>query len=149
VTLPCSRGLCALLLCLPMAASAMKPLTEQPGDPEQGRAVVLDRDKGHCLLCHRIAQVDEGFQGTIGPTLSDVGRRLDPVALRERIVDPTRLNPETVMPAYHRVDGLRQVADEYRGQPILTAQEVEDVVAFLMSLTDPGGSGAEASARDR
>lgn len=134
---PCSRLVGCLLACLVPAVSAMPPLTEQPGDPRRGRAVVLDRDRGHCLLCHRIDQLDEGFQGTIGPPLSDVGRRLAPAELRARIVDPTRLNPATVMPAYHRVDGLRQVADEYRGRPILTAREVEDVVAFLATLTGP------------
>ena len=134
---PCSRLLGCLLACLVPAVGAMPPLAEQPGDPRRGRAVVLDRDRGHCLLCHRIDQLDEGFQGTIGPPLSDVGRRLAPAELRARIVDPTRLNPATVMPAYHRVDGLRQVADEYRGRPILTAREVEDVVAFLATLTGP------------
>lgn len=133
-----------LLLWLASSAGAMPPLTEQPGDPHRGRAVVLDRDRGHCLLCHRIAQVDEGFQGTIGPSLSDVGRRLAPAELRERLVDPTRLNPATVMPAYHRVAGLRQVARAYRGRPILTAREVEDVVAFLATLTGPDAPASAA-----
>lgn len=145
------RRLFWLVLCLPPAVSALPALTEQPGDPRRGREVVLDRERGHCLLCHRIAQLDEGFQGTIGPPLSDVGRRFGPGELRERLVDPTRLNPATVMPAYHRVDGLRQVADAYRGRPILTAREVEDVVAFLATLTDPDGSGVDVGtgARDR
>lgn len=141
MSVPCQRRLVALLLCLAPAVSAMPPLTEQPGDPQRGRAVVLDRDRGHCLLCHRIDQLDEGFQGTIGPPLAEVGRRLSPAELRERLVDPTRLNPATVMPAYYRVNDLRQVADAYRGQTILSAQEVEDVVAFLTTLTDPGGRG--------
>jgi sulfur-oxidizing protein SoxX len=132
-----------LLLVLALVASAkapglaMDPLTGQPGDPQRGREVLLDRDRGHCLLCHEIAQLDEGFQGNIGPPLSDVGRRLDAALLRERLVDPTRLNPDTVMPAYYRIDGLRQVADEYAGKPILDAQEVEDVVAFLQTLVQP------------
>ncbi len=116
-------------------ALAMEPLTHQPGDSENGREVVIDRDRGHCLLCHQIAQLEEGFQGTIGPPLSDIGRRLDAALLRERLVDPTRLNPDTVMPAYHRIDNLRQVAREYAGQPILDAQEIEDVVAYLQTLT--------------
>ncbi|MEM1188030.1 MAG: sulfur oxidation c-type cytochrome SoxX [Pseudomonadota bacterium] len=124
----------AALLLLPVATCAQTALTNDPGDPSRGKAVVLDRDRGHCLLCHRIAQLDEGFQGTIGPALSDVGARLQASQLRERIVDPTRLNPDTVMPAYYRVEGLRQVAEEYRDRPVLTAQEVEDVVAFLTTL---------------
>ena len=129
--------LCLLpgLLLLPAAVQGMEPLTREPGDPGRGRAVVLDRERGHCLLCHRIEQLDEGFQGTIGPPLSQVGERLSARELRARVVDPTQLNPTTVMPAYHRVEGLRQVAEAYRGQPILTAREVEDVVAFLTTLT--------------
>ncbi len=134
----------ALLVSLEAPALAMEALTAQPGDPRNGREVVLDRDRGHCLLCHRIAQLAEGFQGTIGPPLSDVGRRLDAASLRARLADPTRLNPATVMPAYYRVDDLRQVADEFAGQPILTAQEIEDVVAYLQTLAQPldGGDAA-------
>lgn len=136
-------ALLSLLLLTP-AVLAAPPLTGVPGDPERGRAVVLDRDRGHCLLCHRIAQVNDDFQGSIGPSLSEVGGRLDAAALRARLVDPTRLNPDTVMPAYYRVEGLRQVADAYRGRPILTAQEVEDVVAFLATLTGDAGSRPDA-----
>jgi sulfur-oxidizing protein SoxX len=134
----------ALMILAPLACAevlALEPLTAQPGDPQRGREVLLDRDRGHCLLCHRIAQLDEGFQGTIGPPLSDVGLRLDAARLRERLVDPTRLNPDTVMPAYYRVDDLRQVARDYEGQPILQAQEVEDVVAYLQTLAGPSGTG--------
>jgi sulfur-oxidizing protein SoxX len=122
----------------------MEPLTERGGDPERGRAAVLDRERGHCLLCHRIAQLDEGFQGNIGPPLSRVGERLTPAELRARLVDPTRLNPATAMPAYHRTERLRQVAEAYRGEPILTAQEVEDVVAFLETLVRRRGEGPDA-----
>ncbi len=129
---------CALapLFVLSGTTGADTALTKEPGDAERGKAVVLDRDRGHCLLCHRIGQLDEGFQGTIGPELSSVGSRLGPQELRERIVDPTRLNPDTVMPAYYRVEGLRQVAKEFRDRPVLTAQEVEDVVAYLSTLRD-------------
>ncbi len=125
----------ALLLGTVAGAVAMEPLTDAPGDPGRGREAVLDRDRGHCLLCHRIAQIsEEGFQGNIGPPLADVGARLSPPELRARVVDPTQISPDTVMPAYYRVEDLRQVAGEYRGRPILTAQEVEDVVAFLLTL---------------
>ena len=132
-----------LLVPLPRAL-ALEPLVEGPGDAERGRAVVLDRDRGHCLLCHRIAQLDEGFQGTIGPPLGDVGNRLSASELRARVVDPTRLNPATVMPAYHRVENLRQVAEAYRGLPVLTAREVEDVVAFLVTIPQASGSDPAA-----
>ena len=120
---------------------ALEPLTANRGDPQRGREAVIDRDRGHCLLCHRIAQLDEGFQGNIGPPLSDVGRRLGAAQLRERLVDPTRLDPATVMPAYFRVADLRQVADDYEGRPILSAQEIEDVVAYLQTLDQPFDNG--------
>ena len=111
------------------------PLTFRAGDPENGRAVYVDRERGHCLLCHQAAGVDEPFPGTIGPDLSDVGLRFTAAEMRYRIVDPTRSNPETVMPAYYRVDGLNQVGQQYVAKPVLTAQEVEDLIAFLQTLT--------------
>ncbi|MEE4277629.1 MAG: sulfur oxidation c-type cytochrome SoxX [Halieaceae bacterium] len=142
-----SRALLLLTLGVSVQASALplQALAEVPGNAARGREAIVDRDRGHCLLCHRIAQIDEGFQGNIGPPLSDVGRRLSAARLRERIVDPTRLNPDTVMPAYHRINGLRQVADEYRGRPILSAQEIEDVVAYLQTLRQAPADKAERS----
>jgi L-cysteine S-thiosulfotransferase len=109
-------------------------LSDSPGDAAIGRTVFIDRDRGHCLLCHRVAGLDEPFQGDIGPDLSAVGERLSPAQLRLRVVDPTQLNPDTAMPAYHRTRDLRQVAAAYVGKPMLTAQEVEDVVAYLATL---------------
>ncbi len=110
-----------------------QPLTKQPGDPSSGRDVYVDRDRGHCLLCHQAASVSEPFPGTIGPDLSDVGARYTAAQLRYRIVDPTRLNADTVMPSYYRIDGLAQVEKKYEGKPVLTAQEVEDLIAFLQT----------------
>jgi sulfur-oxidizing protein SoxX len=121
-----------LLLCGQIHAAA--PLTDVPGDAQRGREVFLDRDAGHCLLCHQVEQLDASFQGNLGPNLSDIGNRLNTAELRERIVDPTRMNPETVMPAYYRTSNLRQVGTAYLGKPILTAQQVEDVVTFLSTL---------------
>ena len=115
-------------------AYAEAPLTDVPGDPERGREIVLDRDLGHCLLCHQINQLDEGFQGNIGPDLSQVGNRLSASLLRGRLIDPTRTNPESVMPAYHRTENLTQVGKAYVGKPILNAQQIEDVVAYLQTL---------------
>ena len=127
--------LAALITLLPGTfATGMEPLTAVPGDAGNGRAVLLDRERGHCLLCHRVAQLDAEFQGSIGPPLSAVGSRLSAAEIRARVVDPTRINPDTIMPAYHRTEGLRQVADAFRGRPILTAQEIEDVVAFMRTL---------------
>ncbi|MEM7218052.1 MAG: sulfur oxidation c-type cytochrome SoxX [Pseudomonadota bacterium] len=108
------------------------------GDPEAGRAVFIDRERGHCLLCHQVQQLDAPFQGNIGPDLSNVGARLDARMLRDRVTDPTRFNPDTAMPAYHRSDGLNQVMTRYADQPVLDAQELDDLVAYLLTLTTSG-----------
>lgn len=109
------------------------PLTTTPGDPERGRALVLDRSSGNCVTCHAFP-LDAEFFGTTGPSLVGVARRLDPAQLRLRVVDPKVVNPMTMMPAYHRTAGLRRVAPRYAGEPILDAQQVEDVVAYLSTL---------------
>jgi sulfur-oxidizing protein SoxX len=109
-------------------------LTGRPGDPARGRAVILDRQLGNCLLCHALPEPGERFQGNIGPDLAGVAERLTEGQIRLRVVDATRVNPDTAMPAYHRVEGLTRVAAEYRGRPVLTAEQVEDVVAFLRTL---------------
>lgn len=116
------------------------PLTDRPGVPERGRAIVLDPERGNCMICHPMPIAEAAFQGNVGPDLAGVGRRYTLGELRLRVVDPKRLNPETTMPAYHRVDGLHRVLDRYRGRPILTAQEVEDVVAYLATLKGDGGT---------
>ena len=72
--------------------------------------------------------------GNVAPPLSGVGARLSAGQIRLRVVDPTRLKRDAIMPAYYRVDGLNDVALPYRGKPILTAQQVEDVVAYLVTL---------------
>ncbi len=107
-------------------------LTGQPGDAKHGRVVVVSREIGNCLLCHRMPIPEERFQGSIGPDLSEVGARLSEGQIRLRIVDASQLNPETIMPPYYRVEGLQRVLTAYRGKPILTAEQVEDVVAFLL-----------------
>lgn len=109
-------------------------LSEAAGDPARGARLFAAREAGHCVLCHRVAGLEAAFQGTLGPELSDVGARLSPGQMRLRIADPTRLWPDTVMPSYYRVHGLNQVGAEYRGEPILNAQEIEDVIAYLSRL---------------
>lgn len=108
-------------------------LTAVPGDPENGNKVAIDRKLGNCLSCHSMP-VSAADQGNIGPDLRGVGARLNAGQLRLRIVNPKLLNPFTIMPAYYRVDGLQDVAKSFQGQPILSAQQVEDVVAFLVTL---------------
>lgn len=113
-----------------------EPLTATPGDPERGRRIVLDREVGNCLICHKVPEPAERFQGELGPDLAGVGRRLTAAQLRLRIVDQSRLNPATLMPPYYRIDRLARVAEHYRGRPVLTAQQVEDVVAYLQTLRE-------------
>ena len=112
------------------------PLTAQPGDPERGRRIVLDRDGGDCTICHAMPLPQREFHGTVGPPLDGIGRRATPGALRLRLVDPKALHTDTIMPAYYKVAGLHRVLDRYRARPILTAQQIEDVIAYLLTLTD-------------
>ena len=107
---------------------------QHAGDPVMGKAVFLDRSTGHCLLCHSVKQIAEPSQGTLGPALDDVGNRLSADQLRVRISDGTRLNPDTAMPAYFRQAPLNRVAAEYVDKTVLTEQEVEDLVAYLLTL---------------
>jgi sulfur-oxidizing protein SoxX len=111
-------------------------LTGNSGDPLRGRAIVLDRRLGACLLCHIGPFPEEKFQGTLAPDLSGAGSRWSIGQLRLRLVDATRLNPDTIMPPYYRVDGLTRVGTSWQGKPILTAEQIEDVVAFLSILTE-------------
>ncbi len=113
-----------------------EPLQGLSGDRERGQRIVIGREVGNCLICHAIPDPSETFQGELGPPLEGVGSRLSEGQLRLRIVDQSRINPETIMPPYHRVEGLTHVAVEYRGRPALSAQQVEDVVAYLASLRD-------------
>jgi sulfur-oxidizing protein SoxX len=113
-----------------------RSLTGAPGDPVRGRAIVASRQVGLCLLCHSGPFPEERFQGDLAPDLRGAGRRWSEGQLRLRLVDPARLNPATIMPAYHRTEGLVRVAPASRGKPILTAEQIEDVVAFLTTLKD-------------
>jgi sulfur-oxidizing protein SoxX len=110
-------------------------LTGQPGAPARGRAIVIKREST-CLLCHSGPFPEERFQGNLATDLRGAGRRWSPGELRLRLVDATRLNPATIMPPFYRVDGLHRVPPGYRGKPILTAEQIEDVVAYLATLKD-------------
>jgi sulfur-oxidizing protein SoxX len=111
-------------------------LTGAPGDPERGREIVGNRQVGLCLLCHTGPFPQQRFQGNLAPDLSGAGARASIGQLRLRIIDASRLNPNTIMPPYYRVDGLTHVAASDRGKPILAAEQIEDVVAFLSTLKD-------------
>ena len=103
------------------------------GDAARGRDVVMGRD-GNCLLCHAVPETGARFMGNLGPPLSGIGVRLDAAQLKQRITDPQRLNPESIMPAYARTEGLTQVGKAFRDKPILTAQQIDDTVAYLATL---------------
>jgi sulfur-oxidizing protein SoxX len=124
--------LIACLLSTPIYAAV--PLTDVRGDANQGREIFLDRESGHCLLCHQVAQLEAPFQGNIGPDLTNVGNRLSAQMIRAKIIDPQRSNPNSVMPAYYRTTGLTQVSKAYLNQPILNAEQIEHVVAFVAQL---------------
>jgi sulfur-oxidizing protein SoxX len=108
------------------------PLSRVAGDAVRGREVFVAREAGHCVLCH--AAPDVLLTGNIGPSMQGAGSRLSAAQLRLRVVDITRINPDAVMPSFYRVTGLNHVPARYRDQPVLSAQQVEDVVAFLGSL---------------
>jgi sulfur-oxidizing protein SoxX len=109
-------------------------LTGAKGDPARGRAIVANRQMGLCLLCHNGPFPEERFQGNLAPDLTAVGARFSEGQIRQRIVDPTKINPQSIMPAYYRSEGLARVAPAYRGKTILTAEQIEDVVAYLSTL---------------
>jgi L-cysteine S-thiosulfotransferase len=113
------------------------PLTGQPGNPARGRQIVENRQLSACLLCHSGPFPEPHLQGNVGPPLDGAGSRLTPGEIRLRLVDPAKLNPDTVMPSYSAVDGLTRVGRPWQGKPVLTAQQIEDVVAFLATLRAP------------
>jgi L-cysteine S-thiosulfotransferase len=111
-----------------------RSLTGGPGDPARGRTIVTSRQVGLCLLCHSGPFPEERFQGNLAPSLEGAGSRWSEGQLRLRIADSSRINPTTIMPAYYRTEGLTRVAPAFRDKPILNAQQIEDVVAFLLTL---------------
>jgi L-cysteine S-thiosulfotransferase len=158
---PCGPGICwdihptmkYLALCLLVMASPAfaqtapvaimivsdtipAPLSAAPADAARGRAIVLDRANGNCLICHQVPEPSEAFQGNLGPDLKGIGARLTPAQMRLRLVDQSRLNPATLMPSFYRTEGLLRVAPKFAGQPVLKAHEIEDVIVYLVSLKD-------------
>ena len=147
----CRAGQLAAILTTVVAASAWaqgpqaftvvgdaipQPLADKPGDAARGRAIVANRSVGLCLLCHSGPLAEERFQGNLAPSLAGAGGRWSVAQLRLRIVDGARLNPDTIMPPYYRTAGLQRVAKQFEGRTILTAEQIEDVVAYLATLKD-------------
>ena len=138
----------AALLALPSPASAQtlrpyaivgdaipEPLTNTPGDVARGRALVVERTST-CILCHSGPFPEQKFQGDLAPSLAGSGSRWSQAQLRLRLVDASSLNATTIMPSYYRLDGLTRVGPSWRGKPILSAEQIEDIVAYLASLRE-------------
>ena len=136
------------MLLLPCAASGqelrpyiisgdaiVESLTGAPGDAIHGRVLVLER-ASTCILCHSGPFPEEKFQGDLAPNLAGTGSRWSKGQLRLRLVNASRLNPATIMPSYYRLDGLDRVAAAWRGKPILSAEQIEDIVAYLATLRE-------------
>lgn len=111
-----------------------EPLAREPGDAARGRALLVARESANCVLCHAVPDPAMRFAGNVGPSLAGVGARLNASQLRLRIADNLRLKPDTGMPSYYKLDGLDRVAPQYRGKTILSAGEIEDVIAYLGTL---------------
>lgn len=113
------------------------PLTRTAGNAARGAQIFTARDQGHCVLCHQVKTLDAPFQGNVGPALDLVAARLDTGQIRLRIVDYQRVVDGALMPSYYRTDGFQQVGEPYKNKPVLTAQQVEDLVAYLVTLGAP------------
>ena len=140
--------LAAIAFALPSAANAQalrptdvvgdaipKSLTGSPGDAARGRALLLERSST-CILCHSGPFPETRFQGDLAPSLAGAGRRWSQGQLRLRLVDASRLNAATIMPSFYRIDGLVRVGPAWRGKPILSAEQIEDMVAYLATLRE-------------
>ena len=138
--LNCFLMLLALTVSNPLIAQSagkdviVESLSGKPGDAIKGRAIVLSRQTGLCILCHSGPFPEERFQGNLAPDLAVSAARLSKEQLRARIVDASQFNPESIMPSYYRKDHFTRVAPQYAGKSILSEQDIEDVVEFLVSL---------------
>lgn len=112
-------------------------LSPHPGDPVKGRSIVLSRQTGLCILCHSGPFPEERFQGNLAPDLRLSIASLSAAQLRARLVDPSQSSPNTIMPSYFRMDHLQRVAPQFAGKTVLTGQELEDVLAYLLTIQTP------------
>jgi sulfur-oxidizing protein SoxX len=134
VLVPCPAGTQALRPYAIVGDAIPEPLTAR-GDAARGRALVVDRTST-CILCHNGPFPEQKFQGDLAPSLAGAGSRWSEGQLRLRLVDGSRLNEATIMPSYYRVDGLTRVGPNWRGKPILSAEQIEDIVAYLVTLRE-------------
>ena len=112
-----------------------KSLTGKPGDAVKGEKTFMNRKLGNCLACHQVTVLSsQPFHGEIGPSLDGVADRYNEAQLRMQVVNAKVINPDTIMPAFYRNDGFERVLKKFKGKPILNAEQVEDVVAYLKTL---------------
>ena len=120
-------------------------LTDQPGDPAEGASIVGSKKKGNCVACHQVSALpDVPFQGNVGPSLDGVADRWNEAELRGILVDAKKTFPDTVMPSFHKIGGYIRPGKGFTGkaakeselEPLLSAQQIEDVVAFLKTLKE-------------
>jgi sulfur-oxidizing protein SoxX len=116
------------------AGSFAEPLTAEAGDAVRGRAIVANRQLGLCLLCHTGPIPEERFQGSLAPPLDGAGARWSAAQLRMRIVDASQFNADTIMPSYFKPGSAPRTPAAMKGKTIFSAQQVEDVVAYLQTL---------------
>lgn len=119
-------------------------LTGVAGDPENGRKVMTTRGLGNCIACHAVTALDDfPFHGEVGPTLDGVGGYRNAAELRGIVADAKMTFPESVMPSFYKNSGYIRPGDAFTGKAgteplptLLTAQQIEDVVAYLLTLTE-------------
>ncbi len=119
-------------------------LTGQPGDPAAGEKIMTTRSLGNCVACHQVTVLEYAqFLGNVGPSLDGVADRWNEAELRGIVVNAKKTYDGTVMPSYYKVDGFIRPGNAYTGKaaddsfgPLLTAQQIEDVVAFLSTLKE-------------
>ena len=152
-----SSTIVAAMLAIPAAADVIPPsevpwedevaipvsLSGTPGDIENGKAL-MNRGAGNCIACHAVTELEAlQFHGNIGPSLDGAGSRWTEAELRGIVADAKRMFPESMMPSFYRVEGFIRIGQGFTGKPLegevepmLTAQQIEDVVAYLVTLTD-------------
>ena len=115
-------------------SSIPKSLTGKPGNSKKGRKLAVHRKKGNCLACHKMPIPEQQFHGEIGPDLAGVGSRYSAGELRLLIVNPKVVNEDTIMPAFYKNTGFNAVLKKFKGKTVISAQDVEDIIAYLLTL---------------
>ena len=115
-------------------SSIPKSLTGKPGNAKKGRKLAVHRKKGNCLACHKMPIPEQQFHGEIGPDLAGVGSRYSAGELRLLIVNPKVINEDTIMPAFYKNTGFNAVLKKFKGKTVISAQDVEDIIAYLLTL---------------